>query len=215
MTGNNEPLSRHVLKGACGNILYSIMTKYILLLGLGILSFCAGAQEHWAIKGNLTDLAVGRYSLGIEKKIQENWSVALDVDAISKDVFMESYHPWYPPQNARKRGVIVQPQVRWYPGGRGLQGSYVSLDGFAGYASYAMEDPLNGSIHIPEWTAMGASLHWGHQVSLGRFLLDGFAGCTWANEDQNSLYQESTALFPPPSGFRASGGLRLGLRMGN
>ena len=55
-------------------------------------------------------------------------------------------------------------------------------------------------------------LHVGHQLTLGRFLLDGYLGGTWTSEDDMGIYYEDLPLFPQASGLRVSGGLRLGIR---
>lgn len=190
------------------------MKKHLILFAAVAGSFLASAQDPWAIKTNLTDLVVGRYSIGAETQVSDHVSIGLDVDLIFRELFMESSHPWYPSQQARKTGVILQPQLRWHPGGKGLLGTYASLDGYFGFASYHMDMPLQGMIAPPEWQAAGGSLHLGHQLKMGKLLLDSFLGATWALDDNTSIYQESTALFPPPTGLRMSGGIRLGLLLG-
>lgn len=147
--------------------------RHVLLPILLMCSAGLSAQAPWAVKTNLTDLVVGRYSIGTEHSLNDTWSVGLDVDFLTRETFMESSHPWFPSQDARKRGIILQPQMRWHPGGNGLIGTYVSVDGFFGYARYRM-----------------------------------------ANDEQHSIYQESLVLFPPPTGLRLSGGLRLGMALG-
>ena len=130
----------------------------------------------------------------------------VEMDYLSKEVFLESDHPWYVPLTVRKEGFVVEPQVRLYRGDV-LSGAYASLSGVFGFAEYTTE---TGFIDNDDWSSVGASLHIGHQLRLGNVVLDGYAGCTWAKDDYPGPYYESTALFPPPSGLRFSGGLRLG-----
>jgi len=181
-----------------------------------ILTFCfafgMSAQDGAVVRANLTDLLVGRHSLGVEVGVNPHLSLGCDFDFISREVFLESSHPWFVSKSARKRGGIVEPQVRWYPGERGLKGGYAALSGFFGYAFYQHPDGWGG-VHPPEWSAVGGSFHVGHQVGLGRFMLDGFLGGTWTRNGDLGVYEESTALFPPPTGLRFSGGLRLGCQL--
>ena len=164
-------------------------------------------QSESILKVSLTDPLSGRYGMGLEKSIGNRLSVAVEMDYLSKEVFLESDHPWYVPLTVRKEGFVVEPQVRFYRG-EALSGTYASLSGVFGFAEYTTE---TGFIDNSDWSSVGASLHIGHQLRLGNVLLDGYAGCTWAKDDYPGPYYESTALFPPPSGLRFSGGLRLGL----
>lgn len=168
------------------------------------------AQQEGVLKVNLTDPLAGRYSMGYERGVLGAFSVGLDIDYLSREVFLESDHPWYEPLNTQKQGVILEPQLRWYPGGEALKGSYAAVGGFFGVARYT---PAEGGLDNDDWSSVGASLQLGHQLSLGRFVLDGFIGGTWAADDYPGPYYESTALFPPPQGLRFSGGLRFGIRL--
>ena len=177
----------------------------------------SAAQSGPTVRTNLTDLVVGRYSLGAEFNIKPQLSVGLDVDYIARDVFVGSNHPWYPGGDTKKRGIILEPQVRWYPGAEAGRGTYTALSGFFGYARYNPVDEASwgsGFLPPPEWMVGGASLHVGHQLTLGRFLLDGYLGGTWTSEDDMGIYYEDLPLFPQASGLRVSGGLRLGIRTG-
>ena len=177
----------------------------------------SAAQSGPTVRTNLTDLVVGRYSLGAEFNIKPQFSVGLDVDYIARDVFVGSNHPWYPGGDTKKRGIILEPQVRWYPGAEAGRGTYTALSGFFGYARYNPVDEASwgsGFLPPPEWMVGGASLHVGHQLTLGRFLLDGYLGGTWTSEDDMGIYYEDLPLFPQASGLRVSGGLRLGIRTG-
>jgi len=165
------------------------------------------AQSSALLRTNLTDPLVGRYSLGFEQKVGSSFSVGMDVDYLSREVSLESDHPWYEFLTTQKQGWIFEPQLRWYPGGEALKGSYAALGGFFGIAQYR---PTDGVLDNDDWSSVGASLQVGRQVSLGRFVFDGFIGGTWAKDDYPGPYYESTALFPPPSGLRLTGGLRLG-----
>ncbi len=167
----------------------------------------AAAQSEAILKISVTDPLRGRYGLGLEKNIVKGLSLALEVDYLSKEVFLESDHPWYEPLMVRKEGFVVEPQVRFYRG-EALSGTYASLSGVFGFAEYITE---TGFIDNDDWSSVGASLHIGHQFRLGSVVLDGYAGCTLADDSYPGPYVESTALFPPPSGLRFSGGLRLGL----
>lgn len=183
------------------------MRMFFPVLFLMLTGHALEAQETALLRTNLTDPLVGRYSLGFEQKVSGGFSVAMDVDYLSREVALESDHPWYEFLNTEKRGWIFEPQLRWYPGGEALKGSYAALGGFFGVAQYR---PKEGLLENDDWSSMGASLQVGRQVSLGRFVLDGFIGGTWAKDDYPGPYYESTALFPPPSGLRLTGGLRLG-----
>ena len=185
-----------------------------LFFGLAVPS---AAQSGPAVRTNLTDLVVGRYSLGAEVPVRPNLSVGLDVDYIARNVFVGSDHPWYPGGDTDKRGIILEPQVRWYPGAETGRGTYTALSGFFGYARYNPVDEASwgsGFLPPPEWMVGGASLHVGHQLTLGRFLLDGYLGGTWTSEDDMGIFYEDLPLFPQASGLRVSGGLRLGIRTG-
>ena len=178
----------------------------------------SAAQSGPTVRTNLTDLVVGRYSLGAEFNINPQLSVGYDVDYIARDVFVGSDHPWYPGGDTKKRGIIFEPQVRWYPGAEVGRGTYTALSGFFGYARYNPVDEASwgsGFLPPPEWMVGGASLHVGHQLTLGRFLLDGYLGGTWTSEDDMGIYYEDLPLFPQASGLRVSGGLRLGIRPGD
>ena len=166
------------------------------------------AQDGAVLKVSLTDPLSGRYSMGLEKAITTGVSVAVELDYLSKEVFLESDHPWYVPITVRKEGFVFEPQLRFYRG-EVLCGTYASLSGVFGLAEYKPTgtDFLDNS----DWSSLGASVHIGHQLCLGSVVLDGYAGCTWAKDVYPGPYVESTVLFPPPSGLRFSGGLRFGL----
>ena len=80
--------------------------------------------------------------------------------------------------------------------------------GSCGFAKYTLDEPDGLGRHIR--SANRASLHLGWQKCLGRLALDMYLGMTWAKDTYPGVYVESTALYPPPQGLRASGGLRLG-----
>lgn len=189
-------------------------THSILLALVCGLTLQASAQDGPIVRTNLTDLVVGRYSLGAEFILNSKLSVGLDVDYIARDVFVGSDHPWYLGGDTDKRGVILEPQVRWYPGAESGRGTYTALSGFFGYARYDRVDGEPWGVAPPEWMAGGASLHLGHQLSLGRVLLDGYLGGTWTSEDDMGIFYEDLPLFPQASGLRVSGGLRLGFKTG-
>ena len=193
--------------------MFKIQSVFLALLcGFTIQS---AAQDGPIVRTNLTDLVVGRYSLGAEFMLQPNISVGLDVDYIARNVFVGSDHPWYPGGDTKKRGVILEPQVRWYPGAEAGRGTYTALSGFFGYARYHRLDEASWGVRAPEWMVGGASLHVGHQLTLGRLLLDGYLGGTWTSEEDMGIFYEDLPLFPQASGLRVSGGLRLGIRLGD
>ena len=166
------------------------------------------AQAQTALKFNVTDRVMDRYGLSVERRLNDAFSAGVEVDALSREVFLEG-QSWFMSQNAQKRGLIVEPFVRWYPtGAEGLSGVYASLGGFFGFANYKLEEPDGLGRH--KWSANGASLHAGWQKCLGRLALDMYMGTTWADDNYPGVYSESTVLYPPPQGLRASGGLRLG-----
>lgn len=173
---------------------------------LCVFASSVAAQSESILKFSLSDPLSGRYGLGLEKNIARGLSVAVEMDYLSKEVFLASDHPWYEPMTVRKKGFVFEPQVRLYRG-ETLSGTYASLSGVFGLAEYTTD---TGFIDNDDWSSVGASLHIGHQLRLGSVVLDGYAGCTWAEDEYPGPYYESTALFPPPSGLRFSGGLRLG-----
>ncbi|HCC65346.1 MAG TPA: hypothetical protein DEP62_09045 [Flavobacteriales bacterium] len=151
---------------------------------------------------------LGRYGISVEHRLAKAFSGGVEVDALSREIFLEG-QSWFLSQNAHKRGLIVEPFVRWYPAGaEDLDGVYASFGGFFGFAKYTLDEPDGLGRHT--WSANGASLHLGWQKRLRRLALDMYLGATWANDTYPGVYVESTALYPPPQGFRASGGLRLG-----
>ena len=193
------------------------MKKKLTILVALVIAFTmqATAQDGHVIRTNLTDVLVGRYSLGGEIFILDNHSLGLDIDYISQEVFLSSTHPWYPGGGAEKRGVILEPQFRLYLGKVVGQGAYASASGFFGYARYLPLDEANwGVIRPSEWMAGGSSLHLGHQRRIKRFLLDAYLGVTWTQNKDMGIYYEDRSLFPQPSGFRMSGGLRFGFYAG-
>ena len=178
------------------------------------LALQATAQVGPVIRTNLTDILVGRYSLGAEVLLQNQFSLGLDVDYISRDVFVGSNHPWYPGGDTQKRGIVLEPQVRWYPSEVGGQGWYAALSGFFGHARYSRLDEGSWGVAPPEWLAGGASFYLGHQSSIQRFILDAYLGATWTQNKDMGIFYEDLALFPQPTGFRMSGGLRFGFNAG-
>ncbi len=166
-----------------------------------------------AFKWNATDALVGRWSLGFEQSVGTNFALGLELDFIHRERFMElksGSYLWDPVEHAIKRGLITEPFMRWYPrvDVRG-QGVYAAAAGFLGYARYQFVEP--NTFGDPSWSAFGGSLQVGYQRLIGRWVIDGYLGGTWANDDYSGAYIESTALFPPPSGWRVSAGLRLGV----
>ena len=202
-------------RNTLGNVIHTnetLMKKLFILFGtFCVLTVQTPAQVGSVIRTNLTDLLIDRYSLGTEFFLQHQFSLGLDVDYISEEVFLGSDHPRYILGNSEKRGFIVEPQFRWYFGEVVGQRAYVSASGFFGYASYSWTDEGNESIMSPpEWVAAGSSLHLGHQQRIRRFLLDAYLGVTWAQNRGMGIFHEERALFPQPDGFRMSGGLRFG-----
>lgn len=174
----------------------------------------SSAQEGLVFRTNLTDVLIGRYALGFEVILPAQLSVGMELDCVARDVFMGSNHPWYSGGETEKRGIVVEPQFRWYPGTHAGQGAYAVLSGFFGYARYLRTDEASWGVRPPEWLAGGASLQLGYQVVLNRFVLDGYAGGTWTQDKDMGIYYEDLPLFPQASGLRLSGGLRLGFKMG-
>ena len=153
-------------------------------------------------------MLVGRYSISYEKTFRSYFSFGSEFDIISKDVFLESSHPWYMSQNAIKRGVILEPYIRCYSSN--YSGLYISVNGFFGFATYKLEQPEE--LGEPGWSASGGTIQFGIQKNiLGPLIIDCYLGATYANDDYPGIYHESTALFPPPNGLRMSGGLRIGI----
>ena len=161
------------------------------------------------LKANLTDLLAHRYSAGLEFKICKSFSLAIDVDRLNKkNMYLESNHPWYPFLDTHKKGIIIEPQIRFYPFSESLSGLYTSLAGFFGWGLYY---PYDGFLDNRDWSAKGGSLHIGYQLIFGKIILDPFLGGTLAKNNYPGPYYESTALFPAPNGLRLSGGIRLGI----
>ena len=166
-----------------------------------------------AFKWNATDALVGRWALGFEHSVGANFALGLELDFIHRERFMEfnsGPHLWYPEEHAIKRGLITEPYMRWYPHVHECcQGVYAAAAGFLGFARYQFVEP--NTFGDPGWSAFGGSLQVGYQLLLDCWVVDGYLGGTWANDDYSGAYIESTALFPPPFGWRVSAGLRLGL----
>lgn len=190
----------------------------VLCALLTVLNVQVIAQVGPVIRTNLTDMLVGRYSLGAEAMLPLKFSLGVDVDYISRNVYVGSNHPWYPGGNTDKRGIILEPQVRWYPGEISGQGIYAAISGFFGYARYARVDEESWGVAPPEWMAVGSSFHLGHQLSIRRYVLDAFLGVTWTQDNGNGngmgIFYEDRALLPEPTGLRLSGGLRFGFNAG-
>lgn len=166
-------------------------------------------QQKMIIKTNVTDLLAHRYSAGLEFKISQSFSLAIDVDRVNKkNMYLESNHPWYPFLEADKKGTIIEPQIRFFPLPDRFSGFYTSLAGFFGWGLYY---PSDGFLENRDWSAIGGSLHVGYQLNFGKIILDPFLGATLADNDYPGPYYESTVLFPAPNGLRLSGGLRLGI----
>ena len=181
--------------------------KHLLSLLLSCLAILSSAGQT-ALKGNLTDPVLGRYGISVERRLGNAVSGGVEVDALSREIFLEG-QSWFLSQNAHKRGLIVEPFVRWYPAGaEDLDGLYASLGGFFGFAKYTLDEP--DGLGRLTWSANGASLHLGWQKCVGRLAFDMYLGTTWADDTYPGVYVESTVLYPPPQGFRASGGLRVG-----
>ena len=183
-----------------------------IALFLLLFSTTASAQQGVVFRTNLTDLLVGRHSLGAEVGLTAPFSIGCDVDVVSRHLFLNSNHPWYLGQMAQKSGVIVEPQVRWYPAGETLRGGYLSFSGFFGYAAYKLDQPETHPLGTPTWRASGGSVHLGRQFAIGRFIVDGYVGGTLASSSSLGIFSEDLPLFPPPSGLRFSGGLRFGFK---
>ena len=121
------------------------------------------AQSKNILKLNSTDLVIGRYSIGYEKNIGHSMSIALDLDILNQNKTLESSHPWYPPLDVTKKGIVVEPQIRYYFNKNGLQGLYTSLSGVFGIAEYQPTTP-SGFIENDDWSSVGASLSLGYQL---------------------------------------------------
>ena len=199
------------------------MKKRLLLLAL-LVSFSSFVQlwgqkperfkyqSQDAIKYNLTDMLIGRYSISYEKAFGSYFSFGSEFDIIFKDVFLESSHPLYESQNAIKRGVILEPYIRCYSSN--FSDLYISVNGFFGFATYKLEQP--DGIGDPGWSASGGTIQFGIQKTiLDPLIIDFYLGATYANDDYPGIYDESTALFPPSYGIRLSGGLRIGSLLKN
>ena len=115
------------------------MKKSLSVL-LGCSSILSSAGQI-ALKGNLTDPVLGRYGISVERRMNEAFSAGAEVDLLSREVFLEGLS-WFLSQNAQKRGLIVEPFVRWYPtGAEDLDGVYASFGGFLGFAKYFLDEP--------------------------------------------------------------------------
>ncbi len=180
-----------------------------LVLFCIILQYNIYAQNKNIVKLNCTDLIVSRYSMGYEKSIGHSISIALDLDILKQNKSLESYNSWFPPIIVTKKGIVVEPQIRYYFNKNGLQGLYTSLSGVFGVAEY---EPTTTSDFIENdgWSSVGVSLSLGYQLLINKIVLDCFLGPTLANDVYPGPYLESSVLFPPPKGLRVSGGVKLG-----
>jgi hypothetical protein len=143
-----------------------------------------------------------------------NFALGLEMDCIHRERFMEfksGPDPWHPQEeHAIKRGLITEPYMRWYPRvDVRCQGIYAAAAGFLGFARNQFVEP--NTFGDLSWSAFGGSLQVGYQRLIGRWVIDGYLGGTWANDYYSGAYIESTAPFPPPSGWRVCAGLRLGI----
>ena len=183
------------------------MNKYVISCLLLLGGVAAHAQT--ALKFSATDPVLGRYGLSVEHRLNDAFSAGAEVDLLSREVFLEGLS-WFISQHAMKRGVVAEPFVRWYPSGaEDLDGVYASLGGFFGFAKYTLDEPDGLGRHT--WSAnVGRPCTWGGKKCAGRLAWTCTLGATWANDTYPGVYVESTALYPPPQGWRASGGLRLG-----
>ncbi len=190
-----------------------------LFVMITVLTVQTTAQIGPVIRTNLTDPLVGRYSLGTEVVLSDQFSLGLDVDYISRKTpvtFYEGGRPGEPQLGGgvtQKWGVILEPQIRWYPGKAAGQGMYAAISGFLGYARYNPVDWFWG-YDRKEWRGRGSSFQLGHQRRVKRFLLDAYMGVTWTKDQYVGGFYEDLALFPQPTGFRMSAGLRLGFNAG-
>jgi len=190
----------------------------ILLIMVTVLTVQTTAQIGPVIRTNLTGLLAGRYSLGTELVLRDQFSLGLDVDYIARNtsvIFVEVGRPGEPlfgGGDTQKRGVILEPQIRWYPGKTAGQGTYVTISGFLGYSRYTPVDWFWGYDPM-EWRGRGGSFQLGYQRRVKRFLLDAYMGGTWT-KDQSTGFIEDDASFPIRTGFRMSAGLRLGFNAG-
>ena len=202
------------------NVMENVLRSVLLWMFVAISTGHVIAQTEENEKGstttfkwNTTDALVGRWALGFEHSVGANYALGLELDFIHRERFMEfnsGPHPWYPEERAIKRGLITEPYTRWYPHAHTrCRGVYAAAVGFLGFARYQFVEP--NTFGDPGWSAFGGSLQVGYQLLLGCWVVDGYLGGTWANDDYSGAYTESTALFPPPSGWRVSAGLRLGL----
>ena len=152
----------------------------ILLIMVTVLTVQTTAQIGPVIRTNLTGLLAGRYSLGTELVLRDQFSLGLDVDYIARNtsvIFVEVGRPGEPlfgGGDTQKRGVILEPQIRWYPGKTAGQGTYVTISGFLGYSRYTPVDWFWGYDPM-EWRGRGALSSW--DISEG--LSDSFSTPTW------------------------------------
>lgn len=183
---------------------------YKLIIFLFFITKSIFPQTNTILKSNLTDIIVGRYSIGLETKIRDSFSLGLDIDVINKSVYLESNLPWYPFTSANKQGIIFEPQIRWYNFKKDITGLYTSISGFLGFANYN-----SAGIENNDWSSLGTSLHLGYQIAVNNIIFDSYFGGTYADDNYPGPYYESTVLFPAPSGFRLSGGIKLGFILTN
>ena len=191
----------------------------ILLIMVTVLTVQTTAQIGPVIRTNLTDPLVGRYSLGTEVVLSDQFSLGLDVDYISRKTPVTFYEggrpgePLFGGGDTQKRGVILEPQIRWYPGKTAGQGTYVTISGFLGYSRYTPVDWFWG-YDPKEWRGRGGSFQLGYQRRVKRFLLDAYMGGTWTKDQSIMSFFEDDAWFPQRPGLRMSAGLRLGFNAG-
>lgn len=146
----------------------------------------------------------------------------MNVDYISRKVYIESVYPRNRPGDpidfeggdTHKRGVILEPQIRWYTSKTDGQGTYVAISGFFGYARYSPIEWEGFGVQPSEWMAGGSSLQMGHQRSIKRFLFDAYLGVTWTSEPENKgfdVFRENGIFLQQPTGFHMSVGLSVGI----
>ena len=81
----------------------------ILFCIVTVLTLQTTAQVVPVVRTNLTDILVGRYSLGTGLFLQDQFSLGLDIDYISRNVFVGSNYLWYPGGDTHKRDIILEP----------------------------------------------------------------------------------------------------------
>jgi len=132
-------------------------TLFVMVL---LLSACGLRAQQLAVGTDIPALAMGIYNGGAELTVGNRSTIGVSL--------FGAYHPWI---SKSSKAIGIQPEYRYYFGGRPMYHHYVGIGLLAvNYDFKWKEKRYDGD-------AVGAGLTFGYVVSLGRrFSLDAHAG---------------------------------------